>query len=94
MSNSKSPPTGVIALVIVAEFGLSVLRKDQVLRTRLSLLGAAFLALNVALWAFWIVIVYPYFRSPLRHLPRPKVYAYVSVKHNEPMLKILKRNTG
>jgi cytochrome P450 len=40
------------------------------------------------------VIVYPYFRSPLRHLPRPKVYSYVSVKHNEPMLKILKRTQG
>jgi threonine/homoserine efflux transporter RhtA len=65
MINSKSPPTGVIALVIVAEFGLSVLIKDQVLRTRISVLGAAFLALNVVLWAFWIVIVYPYFRSSL-----------------------------
>jgi hypothetical protein len=79
MLDSKSPHTGVIAFVTVAELGLSVLIKGQVLQTRLSLLGATILVSNVALWAFWVVIVYPYFGSPLRHLPRPKVYLHVSV---------------
>ena len=35
-------------------------------------------ALNLSLWVIYKVEIYPNFLSPLRHLPKPKVYPTVS----------------
>jgi len=32
------------------------------------------LAVNTFLWAVWMIQIYPFFFSPLRHLPGPKVF--------------------
>lgn len=32
-----------------------------------------YLSLEIAIWVVWVVIVYPRYISPLRHLPQPEV---------------------
>lgn len=32
-----------------------------------------FFGVNAGLWLFWTVFIYPFWCSPLRHLPHPKV---------------------
>ncbi|KAL2840673.1 cytochrome P450 [Aspergillus pseudoustus] len=41
-------------------------------RTSLSLLVASFFIIDLVLFLSWLIIIYPYFYSPFRHLPRPK----------------------
>ncbi|KIA75999.1 Cytochrome P450 [Aspergillus ustus] len=41
-------------------------------RTSLSLLVASFFIIDFVLFLSWLLIIYPYFYSPFRHLPRPK----------------------
>lgn len=42
-------------------------------RVSLALLAAAFFVLNFLFLLTYLTIIYPYFYSPFRHLPRPKV---------------------
>ncbi|KAL2847650.1 cytochrome P450 [Aspergillus pseudodeflectus] len=41
-------------------------------RISLSILVVSFFLIDLVLLLSWLIIVYPYFYSPLRHLPRPK----------------------
>ncbi|KAL3446898.1 cytochrome P450 [Aspergillus insuetus] len=41
-------------------------------RISLSLLIVSFFVIDLVLLLSWLIIIYPYFYSPLRHLPRPK----------------------
>lgn len=42
-------------------------------RVSLALLAGAFFVLNFLFLLTYLTIIYPYFYSPFRHLPRPKV---------------------
>jgi hypothetical protein len=42
-------------------------------RISLSLLIVSFFVIDLVLLLSWLIIIYPYVYSPLRHLPRPKV---------------------
>lgn len=42
-------------------------------QTKLTTLFLSFLTLNTFIWAIYKVFIYPFWFSPLRHLPRPKV---------------------
>ncbi|OCK81565.1 putative P450 monooxygenase [Lepidopterella palustris CBS 459.81] len=40
-----------------------------------------FLVLSFGCWATWLILIYPFFISPLRHLPRPKGGSYPLIGH-------------
>ena len=66
------PVTGVSAIVAYA---LVTYKPDVLLFSRPSFFGTFFQiwTLCFSIWAFWKVILYPKYFSPLRHLPGPEV---------------------
>jgi ABC-type cobalamin transport system permease subunit len=70
-----SVPTRVVlvlsALLITAL--LQGVRRRYMATTFLSTFVVVALGVLVILWSTWYAVIYPYFLSPFRHLPRPKV---------------------
>jgi hypothetical protein len=70
----RSPPwKGAAVVSALASYFLVGYRPDLLLFSRPSYIGtfALFWTLLFALWAFWVVILWPKLFSPLRHLPGP-----------------------
>lgn len=71
---SSLPFKSMTALSAVSSFVLVGYRPGFLLSSRPTYIGTfvLFWILSFLGWAFWIVILYPKYFSPLRHLPMPK----------------------
>jgi hypothetical protein len=71
---SSLPFKSMTALSAVSSFVLVGYRPDLLLSSRPTYIGTFVLLwiLSFFGWAFWKVILYPKYFSPLRHLPMPK----------------------
>ncbi|KAK8195298.1 putative P450 monooxygenase [Phyllosticta capitalensis] len=70
---------------------LKALIPEQNLRIPITPIVLGLIAINFGVWAFYRVAIYPFFFSPLRHLPQPKEGAYPIVNHG---LVVMKKPPG
>ncbi|OJD29677.1 cytochrome p450 [Diplodia corticola] len=68
MATDVPVPVLLVLLAAPEAFLLKYLVAEPNITTAIPVL----LAFNCSVWIFWLVIVYPVFFSPLRHLPEPK----------------------